>query len=273
MIRQPAVAGTFYPKEPDALRRQVEDLAAGAAPPPAGAGGAAVAILVPHAGYVYSGRIAAVTYRAVSLPRSVVVLCPNHTGRGAPIAMLDEGGWQTPLGDAPIDGGLARAVLALCRGAQVDAEAHRREHAIEVQVPFLQVLAPDSTLVPICVGTLDLPRLLDLGRALAEAIGAAGGESLIVISSDLSHYIPAARAERQDRKAIDRVLAVDPEGLHRVVLEEEISMCGVAPAVAGLEAARRLGAGAGRLIAYGHSGEINGDTRSVVGYAGIVLPR
>jgi hypothetical protein len=273
MIRQPAVAGLFYPAEPEALRREVEALAAAAGPAPAPGAAAPVAVLVPHAGYVYSGRIAAVTYRAAPLPGRAVILCPNHTGRGAPIAVRDEGAWRTPLGDAPIDAALARDLARRCPAARSDAEAHRREHALEVQIPFLQVLVPGFRFVPVCVGTLHLPALLDLGRALAEAIAAAGGEALIVISSDFSHYIPAALAERQDRKAIDRVLALDPEGLHRVVLEDDISMCGVAPAVAGLEAARRLGAVSGRLVAYGNSGEASGDTRSVVGYAGIVLSR
>lgn len=274
MIRQPAVAGTFYPADPGSLRRDLEERTgergvarpAGGAPP--------VALLVPHAGYVYSGRIAAATYTAAPLPERLILLGPNHTGEGAPIAVMAEGAWSTPLGQAPIDAVLARDLLARCAAAEIDARAHRREHALEVQIPFLQHLVPGFRFVPVCVGTHRLESLLDLGRALAEASAAAQGRApLIVISSDMSHYLPAPVARRQDQKALDRVLAVDPEGLLRVVLEDDISMCGVAPAVAGLEAARRLGVVSGRLIAYGHSGEINGDTRSVVGYAGVLLSR
>jgi hypothetical protein len=268
MIRRPAVAGSFYPANPEALRRDLERLTA--TRPPA-APDTATALLVPHAGYVYSGRIAAAAYAAARLPRRFVILGPNHTGAGEPIAVMDSGAWRTPLGEAPIDEDLARDVLARCRAAAADAEAHRGEHSLEVQIPFLQHLVAEVRIVPICVGTMRLPVLLDLGRAVAEAVRAAGAGALLVISSDLSHYVPAPVAERQDRQAIDRVLAIDPEGLHRVVLQEDISMCGVAPAVAGLEAARRLGARSGRLVAYGNSGDTNGDYRSVVGYAGVVL--
>jgi hypothetical protein len=268
MIRRPAVAGSFYPEDPEALRRDLEALTGDRRP---AAAAAATGILVPHAGYVYSGRIAAATYAAVSLPRAFVILGPNHTGAGEPVAVADDGAWRTPLGEAPIDKDLARAVLARCRAAAADPEAHRREHSLEVQIPFLQHLARALRFVPICVGTLRLEVLLDLGRAVAEAVRASETGALLVISSDLSHYLPAGVAESQDRKAIDRILAVDPEGLHRVVQQEGISMCGVAPAVAGLEAARRLGARSGRLVAYGNSGDSSGDYGSVVGYAGVVL--
>lgn len=273
MIRQPAVAGTFYPADPEQLRRDLETLTGGPGPRPDPVETAPVALMVPHAGYVYSGRIAAAAYTSVALPRRFVILCPNHTGAGGPVAVMETGAWETPLGPAPIDEELARDILERGRHATVDVAAHRREHSLEVQIPFLQHLAPGFRFVPICVGTQELPVLLDLGRAVAGAVGSADGAPLIVISSDMSHYIPAAVAQRQDRKAIDRVLAIDPEGLQRVVLQDDISMCGVAPAVAGLEAARRLGAARGRLIAYGNSGDVNGDTRSVVGYAGVLLSR
>jgi len=170
-----------------------------------------------------------------------------------------------------IDAPLARAILERCPQARVDGSAHSREHSLEVQLPFLQHLIGEFRFVPICVGTLRLPILLDLGRAVAEAIAAAGDEILLIVSSDMSHYVPATVAARLDRKAIERVLALDPEGLHRVVREEDISMCGVAPAVAGLEAARRIGAREARLVAYSHSGETTRDLRSVVGYAGVAV--
>lgn len=268
MIRRPAVAGQFYPADPETLRRDLVALTQGKSSPAEPRG---VALMVPHAGYIYSGRVAGATYVSVRLPQRAVILCPNHTGLGEAIAVSDESHWETPLGRVPIDAPLARDILERCPKARADASAHSREHSLEVQVPFLQHLVGDVRFVPICVGTLHLPALLDLGRAMAGAIRDDGDDILLIISSDMSHYVPAAVAEKQDRKAIERLLAIDPEGLHRVVLEEDISMCGIAPAVAGLEAARRLGASRARLVAYGHSGETSGDVRSVVGYAGVAV--
>jgi len=269
MIRRPAVAGSFYPAGEAALRSELEALTAGGrvpdGPPPR-------ALLVPHAGYVYSGRIAARTYLSGPLPERFIVLGPNHTGEGEPIAVQSEGAWRTPLGDAPIDEPLAAAVLAEAGRARIDAAAHRREHSIEVQVPFLQHLAPASRFVPICVGTHRLDALLELGRGLAGVIGACADPVTLVLSSDMTHYEPADEVERRDRPALERILALDPEGLWHAVRDGGITMCGVAPAVAGLEAARRLGAGTATLVAYGHSGQTNGDLTSVVAYAGVNVP-
>jgi len=268
MIRTPAVAGSFYPADPDVLTRDLDRLAAGRRPPPSPR---AVALMVPHAGYVYSGGVAASTYTAAGLSRRVVLLGPNHTGAGEAIAVVERGAWRTPLGEAPVDAALAAAILAACRAARADTEAHRREHSLEVQIPFLQHLVTGLSVVPICVGTRRLEALLDLGRAVAEAVAAAGDEVLIVLSSDMSHYQPAAVARRDDDRALARVLALDPEGLHREVTGGDISMCGVAPVVAGIEAARRLGGRDARLVAYGNSGDRNGDYQSVVGYAGVAV--
>ena len=268
MIRRAAVAGQFYPGDRESLQSNLVALTGGKSPPTEPRG---IALLVPHAGYMYSGRVAGETYTAVRLAGRAVVLCPNHTGMGEAIALNDEGYWETPLGQIPIDASLARGVLAACPESRVDGAAHAREHSLEVQLPFLQHLVGNLTFVPICVGTLNLRTLLGLGRAVAEAVGQAGGDVLLIISSDMSHYLPAPLAKIQDHKAIERVVALDPEGLHRVVQEEDISMCGMAPAVAGLEAARRLGAREARLVAYGHSGETTGDLRSVVGYAGVAV--
>jgi hypothetical protein len=268
MTRRPAVAGSFYPADPEALRSAIDAMTGGQSPPREPI---ARALLVPHAGYIYSGRIASETYLASRLPARLIILGPNHTGEGSPIAIMSGGTWRTPLGDAQIDAPLAAGILDRCRRAREDDIAHRREHSIEVQVPILQRLVPEFRFVPICVGTDSLPALLDLGRALAGAIEASGLDSLLVLSSDMSHYVPAAFAERQDRKALDRIRALDPAGLHRVVQEEEISMCGMAPAVAGLEAARLLGSSTARMVAYGHSGQRTGDDGSVVAYAGVII--
>jgi AmmeMemoRadiSam system protein B len=268
MTRRPAVAGTFYSADPDRLREDIDILTEGRRPP---LDPRARALLVPHAGYIYSGRIAARTFLAARLPPRIVILGPNHTGEGEAIALMAEGRWSLPLGEAEIDAPLAREILERCPVARADAAAHRREHSIEVQLPFLQRLRDEVRFVPICVGSHRLPWLLELGRALAETIAGQPDEVLLVLSSDMSHYLPATLAERLDRQALDRLLAVDPEGLHRVVRQEGITMCGVAPAVAGLEAARRLGAASAQLVAYGNSGERTGDFDSVVGYAGAAI--
>lgn len=268
MIRRPAVAGTFYPADPKSLDAEIAGFVAGRRPP---RDPAAIAVMVPHAGYVYSGGIAVETYLATRLPGRVVILGPNHTGLGEPIAVMAEGDWRTPLGDVPIDAPLAAAILERCGGASIDAVAHQREHSLEVQLPLLMRLQPSLTFVPICVGTHRLGRLLDLGRAIAAAIVAVAAPTLLVLSSDMSHYLPAPEAERRDRRALAPLLALDPAGLHREVTVGDISMCGMAPVVAGLEAAIALGASEGRLVAYGNSGERTGDYDSVVAYAGVAV--
>ncbi len=269
MIREPAVAGHFYPSDPETLRAEVERFllegrtTAGPSP--------AAAVVVPHAGYVYSGRVAGAVYAAVDLPRTLVILCPNHTGRGRPVAVMSHGGWRTPLGTVAIAESLADRLLRACPLAQPDETAHRDEHALEVQIPFLQLRLGEFSFVPVCVGTGRLDALLDLGGAIHEAIRGWGAPAAVVVSSDKSHYVPAGEAREKDLLAIDRMAALDPEGLHRVVMDRDISMCGVAPAVAGLEAARRAGARAGRLIAYANSGDASGDYQRVVGYAGLAV--
>src|SRR5258706_10200173 len=269
MIRRPAVAGQFYPADPERLRSELIASTQDGAPSPRPR---ALAILVPHAGYIYSGAIAGTTYASVRLAPRAIVLGPNHTGRGEAIAVDDSSGWQTPLGQVPVDALLSAAILEDCAAASSDSAAHEHEHSLEVQLPFLQHLLGSVTIVPICVGTMHLPTLLDLGRAVASAIGRDRGDVTLVLSSDMSHYVTAGVAGTQDRAALERVLALDPSGLHRVVLEQDISMCGVAPVVAGLEAARRMGATTARLVAYGHSGQVTGDDRSVVAYAGVAIP-
>jgi AmmeMemoRadiSam system protein B len=266
MKRMPAVAGSFYPADPAELQAAVaECLSADVPRIPA------LALLAPHAGYIYSGPCAGKVYSSVELPERIVVLCPNHTGFGAPLAIRSGGSWQTPLGEVPVDEDLAAALKRADPDIREDGEAHRREHALEVQLPFLQVLRPEFRLTPICVGTHRHDQLERLGEALASVIREADERILIVISSDMSHYIAAERARELDGRAIAAMEAMDPGGLHDVVHREGISMCGIAPAVAGLFGARRLGARKGRLIAYTNSGDRTGDYSEVVAYAGLVF--
>ncbi len=267
MQRKPAVAGQFYPGDAATLRQTVSDLLAPAAAPLPAFG-----IVSPHAGYIYSGAIAGETFAAVRVPQQVVILGPNHHGLGHPAAVYPSGSWLTPLGETQIDMGLAERILKACPAMAADPAAHRMEHSLEVQLPFIQLRAPGATIVPVCLGRLSLEELLAMGEGLGKALSQSDSEVLIVASSDMTHYEPAEEAREKDMRAIARILEVDPAGLYRTVSERAISMCGVLPTVVMLAAARWLGATAGELVRYGHSGEVSGDRGAVVGYAGVVVP-
>jgi len=271
MLRQPAVAGRFYSADPAVLRRDVESYLS----PPEDRQHA-IACMVPHAGYIYSGQVAGAVFSRIEIPDRCVVLCPNHTGRGHPLAIMDEGEWKTPLGDIAIDSELAAQIINKFPALVPDAAAHQSEHAIEVELPFLQVLRPGMTFVPIAIGTSRLMLLEKLGEALATLVkDDTGNQSersvLIIASSDMNHYEDDASTRVKDRKAIDKILALDPPGLHETVLRESISMCGFGPAVAMLTAAKRLGGTCAELVQYATSGDVSGDRNMVVGYAGIVV--
>jgi len=231
----------------------------------------AFGLLAPHAGYVYSGAAAGRTYARVEIPSRVVLLGPNHTGRGCALAAGAEDEWLTPLGKTPLDRGMIDALVAADAGVAVDSRAHAAEHSLEVQLPFLQTLRPDVRIVPLVVGTHQLEVLLRLGQALGNLIRESPEPVLIVISSDMTHYESAESARVKDARALAWVSAVDPVGLHRTVTEQGISMCGMAPAVAALEALRRLGATRGEQVVYTHSGVVTRDDREVVAYAGVVF--
>jgi AmmeMemoRadiSam system protein B len=266
MERDPAVAGRFYGADGAALAREVAGYLAAAGA--AGSRAPALGLVAPHAGYVYSGAIAGAAYGRVALPAKVIVLCPNHTGLGAEVALWPGGGWRTPLGRVPVDAALTAALAASPR-VEEDPEAHRREHALEVQLPFLQVARPDVAIAALCLGHLRLGDCEALGRDVAAAATAAG--ALVVASSDMSHYVPAAVARAQDGRALERLLALDAAGLYEVVHRERISMCGIVPATVMLVAARLRGATRAELVRYGHSGEVTGDDDAVVGYAAAIV--
>lgn len=263
--RTPAVAGTFYAGT-ERLREQVRALLPGEArrQPVVGA-------VAPHAGYLYSGGVAAAVYARIEPPATLVILGPNHTGEGAEAAIMTEGSWATPLGEVGIDRALAQAILKASRTLEEDALAHRDEHSIEVQLPFVQVLMPGAQFVPICLMNLDLAACRDVGRAVAQAVREAGRPVVIVASTDMSHYLPKDVAERKDRQAIAAMETLDAEGLFAVVRRERITMCGVHPTVSAIVAAKALGAARGHLVQYATSGEISGDYQQVVGYAGLLL--
>ena len=231
----------------------------------------AVGCIAPHAGYIYSGHVAGALYAQIEIPRRVIVLCPNHTGMGRPLAIMTRSAWRTPLGEVPGDAELGEALLQRFPLLQEDSAAHRSEHAIEVQLPFLQMRRPDLQFVPIAVGTSDFEILHGLGGAVADVISAQTEKVLVIASSDMNHYESDTVTRMKDHKAIERVLKLDARGLWEVVRNENISMCGFGPSVAMLTAATQLGARAARLVKYATSGEVSGDYEKVVGYAGIAV--
>ncbi|MGA8491705.1 MAG: AmmeMemoRadiSam system protein B [Terriglobales bacterium] len=265
-VRHPAVAGRFYPKDRETLQRDLQSYF-----PTQAASTPALGCVAPHAGYIYSGAVAGAVFASLDLPQRIIVLCPNHTGKGRPLAIMSNGAWETPLGPVPIDSKLAEALKKSFPPLTEDGEAHRSEHAIEVELPFLQLRRPDFRFVPIALGTGKFEILEKLGEAVADVVQAQNERILIVASSDMNHYENDAITRIKDHKAIERMLALDARGLFDVVMKEEISMCGFGPTVVMLTATKRLGATKAELIKYATSGDVSGDREMVVGYAGIVV--
>ncbi|HMD84431.1 MAG TPA: AmmeMemoRadiSam system protein B [Terriglobia bacterium] len=269
-VRRPAVAGRFYPAKPEALVRQLDQYLAADAPRPEKTE-AALGCIVPHAGYMYSGPVAGAVFQWLPARATYIILCPNHTGRGAPLAIMSRGEWLTPLGAVRIDAELAASLRQSCHLLMEDAKAHEDEHAIEVQLPFLQRSVGAFTFVPIAIGVSRYAALESLGHGMAHALKTSADPVLIVASSDMNHYEPDDVTRIKDRKAIDQILALDPAGLYEVVRKEDISMCGNGPAVAMLTAVKDLGATRAELVRYATSADASGDRSAVVGYAGMVI--
>jgi len=268
MLRLPAVAGRFYPSNPAELTALIRKSTG------ADAQNSLIpvrACLVPHAGYVYSGRVAGATLARIVLPRKIIILGVRHYPRGEPAAILSSGAWRTPLGDAQIDEEMAEALKKACPLLHEDSVAHSTEHSLEVQVPFLQVLAPDFTFVPVALGTVQFESVVSVGEALGRVLEASKENVLLLTTSDLNHYEDDATTRVKDRKAIDQLLALDARGLYDTCRNEGISMCGLGPAVAMLTALNALGAKKPELVKYATSADVSGDRSAVVGYAGMIF--
>lgn len=266
-VRPPAVAGSFYEGRRERLEADVRSYLQRDA-----RAEAALGAIVPHAGYVYSGPVAGAVYAAIAIPAVAIVLCPNHTGRGSPAALDPSDAWRTPLGDVPTDRRLGRRLLELAPSLEEDSAAHAREHSLEVQLPFLQERRPDVRLVPISIGAHDLELCREIGEAVALVAQEQTERPILIASSDMNHYESRAVGRAKDDRALARVEAIDPEGLFRTVLAENITMCGFLPATALLFAAREARVGTARIVARRDSGDETGETDSVVGYAGVVFP-
>jgi AmmeMemoRadiSam system protein B len=268
MLRLPAVAGHFYPAKPEALTSLVDNFTRNQ---PSPGTVQARACLVPHAGLVYSGAVAGAVFARLSLPKKILLLGVRHYPQGANQAILSEGAFRTPLGDVPIDTGLALELRQECPSLQEDAVAHKQEHSLEVELPFLQVLDPGFSFVPIAIGAVRFSELQSTGEGIARVLEKTREEILIVTSSDFNHYEDDATTRAKDEQAIDQLLKLDAQGLFRTCREHAISMCGLGPAIVMLTALRKLAASHAELVCHATSGDINGDRTAVVGYAGLIF--
>ena len=267
-VRKPAVAGQFYPGTAQALRKEIESFALKQVKSLD-----VIACMLPHAGYMYSGKVAAQTVSAVNIKEKVVLFGPNHTGYGTPYSIMAEGAWQTPLGEVKIDSILAKKILAGSKYLESDEEAHLYEHSLEVELPILQYFKKDFKIVPITIMSQEANVLKEVGENIAEVIQnlKLEGSVMLVASSDMTHYEPKITAAKKDKEAIEAILKLDEDGLIKKIRQLNISMCGWAPVVLMLAAAKRLGAAQAELVKYQTSGDVTGDTASVVGYAGIIV--
>jgi len=266
MIRQPAVAGSFYPANPEELSAQLDSLLNIGHKTRKVKG-----LIVPHAGYIYSGAVAGEVFAAADIPQQVILIGPNHHGTGENIAVSGADSWVTPLGDVPVATALREQLVNEISVLSVDNQAHRYEHSLEVMLPFLLRRQPELQIVPIVLGQLSLTDCLHLGAALARTLKNWKREVLLLASTDMNHFSSAATSEKLDFMAIEAMTAYEPQRLFQVVRENQISMCGVLPTVTVMQAAQDLGARECQLVRYAHSGQVNGDNSSVVGYAGLVL--
>jgi MEMO1 family protein len=273
--RPPAHAGKFYPATERAVRAKIQEnflhpLGPGKLPPKvAGMNDSTLGLIVPHAGYDYSGPVAAHSYYALGssgVNHSAIILGPNHTGLGSGVSTVLDGEWTTPLGEVPVDTELAERIIEGSGLIDVEEAAHRYEHSIEVQLPFLQFLYPASfSFVPICMMLQDLQTSIEIGTAVAKA--AMDHRAVIIASSDWTHYEPQEAAVTKDKEALRAAIQMDERKFQKVIEEKGVSACGFGPVIALIQAAKILGANKPKLLSYHTSGDITGDTGAVVGYA------
>jgi len=272
--RGPVVAGSFYPADQKELLRLIEscfthELGPGRLPKKGTSrGGGLIALLSPHAGYVYSGPVASHGFLLLSerqRPRTVIVVGPNHTGVGMDVSLYPEGRWLTPLGAIEIDGEFSYSLVRRSSLFTIDESSHANEHSIEVQLPFLQYVLESFKLVPICMLDQSKETSMEVGDVLAEAI--VGRDALLVASSDLTHYEPAESARRKDEQVLSAATALDVGRLYSTLASTGSTACGYGAMAVAMMVAQKLGSKKGTLLKYANSGDIMGDNRAVVGYS------
>jgi len=266
MVRNPVVAGQFYPGSAAELRAMIEMMVDDKA-----AKQEVVGLVSPHAGYIYSGPVAGAVISRVKFKDTFVIMGPNHTGMGQPLSIMTKGVWKTPLGEVEVDAELAQRILKASSHLTEDHIAHQFEHSIEVQLPFLQYFKPDIKIVPISLAYARSELYKQIGQGIAQAVKDSGKEVVIMASSDMTHYEPQDSAQHKDTQAIEAILELNEDELLRRVEELNISMCGYAPTVSLIAATKELGATGAELVKYQTSGDTTGDYSAVVGYAGIII--
>jgi AmmeMemoRadiSam system protein B len=272
-VRRPYVAGAFYPADPTRLRRTIEEcfthrFGPGRTPELKTSERHIISVVCPHAGYVYSGPVAAHSYfhlASEARPDSIVIIGPNHSGLGGPVSLGGTEAWETPLGRVDVDTKLVRTIFESSDFIDIDESAHVREHSIEVQLPFLQYIYGDVSFVPICMGFQDRETSMEVGHAVAKAV--MGRDALIIASTDLTHMEPQSSANAKDRGVIERIVSLNEAALQEWVRSQRVSMCGYGVVSAAIVASKLLGAHEAELLSYHTSGEVTGDLSAVVGYA------
>lgn len=266
MYRSPIASGNFYPGNKEELEHVLKALM-GAFPQRQ----KALGVISPHAGYVYSGRVMGSVFSRIEVPGTVVILAPNHTGRGTPFSVWPEGFWRTPLGDTSIDEELVNEILNTCGLLEKDKAAHQNEHSAEVILPFLQYRNPQVKIVVIVVRSGNYEELSIVGKSLGDVLKEIRPGALVVASSDMTHYESQQSADKKDKSAIAEIVALREEGLYRVVHALDISMCGVSPVISMMVCSKERDAATAELIKYETSGDTTGDYNQVVGYAGVIV--
>ena len=266
MVRNPVVAGQFYPGTASQLKAMIEEMVDKKAKKKE-----VIGLISPHAGYIFSGPVAGAVISRIKFKDTFIIMGPNHTGSGKPLSIMTEGIWKTPLGEVEIDSELGKQILANSEYLQEDNAAHLYEHSIEVQLPFLQYFKPDIKLVPIVLAYASSAFYKEVGKEIAKSVKELNKKVVIIASSDMTHYEPQESAQRKDTQAIEAILELNEDELLKRIDELNISMCGYAPAVSLIVAAKELGASGAELVKYQTSGDIMGDYSSVVGYAGIII--
>lgn len=265
MKRKPVVAGRFYTNNATKLIEDLKDMI-----PESTIKKQVLGVIVPHAGYIFSGHCAGKVFGQVEVPDTVIILGVNHYGDGYAFAVDHHEYWDTPLGEVEVDEEFRSALLANSQIFKTDSNVGQQEHSLEVQVPFIQYINPNAKILPITISSRNIDQLMTAGQELASIVNKFPN-TLIVASTDMSHFISAKAAEKKDALAIKEIFKRDPESLLNVVLKNDITMCGVCPTAIMLSAVNQLGAQKVEQVEYTHSGARTGDTREVVAYLGMIV--
>ena len=267
MERAPIVAGLFYPAEQAKLKGILDALLE---PQGKGEKEKALALILPHAGYVYSGKTTGMTVSRAEVPQRALLLCPNHRGIGVNCALSPDF-WRIPTATIPRAADLCAAIINHAPMVQEDRRAHEKEHSLEVLLPFLHAVQPSLRLAALSLSQLSYLQCTELAQSLSRAIQSLAAPVLVVASTDMHHFASRAQGVEKDQLALERVLAMDAQGFFETVRNNGITMCGVLPVVLTLLIALDRGATQAELVHYTDSGEASGDTTRVVGYAGLIV--